>query len=206
MKPSGTEAVRTGILEALRSATAHRHDSVEALISLDRLADRASYERILQGFGAFHGPWEDAIHAVVSTPLREWITRRSRRSLLDQDLAYLGIARCGETATEVTQLCDTLAGDSAIFGSLYVMEGAALGGRVISRHLIDRLRIGPTTGGAYFHGHGQDTGRLWAEFKCRIQHAIPAEAGSQRSACDAACRTFAALEAQVKLCLFGPSD
>ena len=202
MKPSAAENARPDILHALRGATVRQHESIEGLMSLDRLGDRASYARILLGFDAFLRPWENAIRAAVPLPLRDWIARRFRHSLLEKDLAHFGITHRSPTAAPVTDLCGSLTRECAVFGSLYVMEGAALGGRVISRHLSDRLLIGPTTGAAYFHGHGPDTGKLWGEFQDRVRHAVPDDAESRHAACDAARRTFGALEAQLRHCLF----
>jgi len=48
-------------------------------------------------------------------------------------------------------------------GYLYVMEGSTLGGQLISRHFRQTLGIELATGGAYFHGYGEQTGARWKE-------------------------------------------
>ncbi len=49
-------------------------------------------------------------------------------------------------------------------GCLYVLEGATLGGQVISRHLA-KLGIGPENGGRFFNGYGARTGEMWKSFQ-----------------------------------------
>ena len=48
-----------------------------------------------------------------------------------------------------------------ILGCLYVLEGATLGGRLITQHIQATLAITPTTGGGFFEGYAGDTGKMW---------------------------------------------
>ena len=41
------------------------------------------------------------------------------------------------------------------------MEGASLGGRMITQHIQATLGITPATGGSFFNGYGDDTGKMW---------------------------------------------
>ena len=51
-----------------------------------------------------------------------------------------------------------------LLGCLYVIEGATLGGRSITRHLQIRLGLTPESGGAFFDGYGAQTGSHWKAF------------------------------------------
>ena len=55
------------------------------------------------------------------------------------------------------------------FGTLYVMEGATLGGQVINRHLKEHLGLTPENGGVFFNGYGQMTGPMWKAFGASIE-------------------------------------
>jgi hypothetical protein len=59
------------------------------------------------------------------------------------------------------------------FGCLYVLEGSALGGQVVSKRVKEALGLGPATGGAYFHGLGRQTASHWSDFLTTL-NTIPA--------------------------------
>lgn len=58
-----------------------------------------------------------------------------------------------------------------VLGCLYVIEGATLGGQVITRHLLATHGITPETGGAFFAGYGAETGPHWQAFGAMITAA-----------------------------------
>jgi hypothetical protein len=77
------------------------------------------------------------------------------------------------------------------FGCLYVLEGSALGGRVISKRVKQTLGLGPATGGAYFHGLGRQTARHWSDFLTAL-NTIPANSAMGADAEAGAIATFVA--------------
>jgi heme oxygenase (biliverdin-IX-beta and delta-forming) len=173
-------------LSALRSATASRHHATEALLGLGGPLDRARYGRILQGFEAFLASWEPRIAQALPAELRPWFARRSRLALVRRDLEALGLSRLAQPQ-ETGGAHDA----ASVFGALYVMEGSALGGRVISRRLAEHMGLDADTGAAYFNGPGADTGAQWREFLQLLADRV-APADEQR-ACRGAERTFDAL-------------
>ena len=48
-----------------------------------------------------------------------------------------------------------------LLGCLYVIEGATLGGQIITRHLQKNLHIFPETGAEFFNGYGAATATRW---------------------------------------------
>ena len=79
------------------------------------------------------------------------------------------------------------------FGCLYVLEGATLGGQVISRHLARELSLSPANGAAFFNGYGPETGPRWTAFLALLEaHAGQPE--QQASVVEAARQTFLLLE------------
>jgi heme oxygenase (biliverdin-IX-beta and delta-forming) len=76
-------------------------------------------------------------------------------------------------------------------GCLYVLEGSALGGRVISKRVKQALGLGPATGGAYFHGLGRQTASHWLDFLTAL-NTIPAKSAMGADAETGAIATFLA--------------
>jgi heme oxygenase len=85
---------------------------------------------------------------------------RRKAPLIEEDLRALGIHR------PRLEAAPPLARQNLDFalGCLYVLEGATLGGQIISRHLAT-LGIGPANGGLFFHGYGAKTGEMWKSFQ-----------------------------------------
>lgn len=176
---------------ALRQATREQHHHIDHLMDLRRMQDREHYGRILQAFDAFLAPWEDAIAGALPAQWDGWLRHRSRRAFLQQDLHALALPRLAEPAQPLH-----FASPAEAWGSLYVIEGSALGGQVITRSLA-QFGLQPATGAAYFHGWGQVTGAMWHEFRARLQAEL-AQPAWIAAACEAACRTFDALSAHLE--------
>ncbi|TXD71199.1 biliverdin-producing heme oxygenase, partial [Mitsuaria sp. TWR114] len=81
----------------------------------------------------------------------------------------------------------------AAFGSLYVLEGSALGGQVLTPMLLARHGLTPERGAAYFHGFGERTGAMWREFRQLADAQAGANETDRDAACHAAVQTFQAL-------------
>ncbi|WP_426959799.1 biliverdin-producing heme oxygenase [Muricoccus radiodurans] len=180
----------TPIRERLRDATRPEHDRLEAGLGLmDASLTRAAYRDILARFYGFRAGWEPRAGALLED--EAFFGPRRRLPLLHADLLALGLTE-GAIATLPACPPPALEDAAAALGSLYVMEGSTLGGRVIARHLAARLGIGAGDGVAYFTGAGADTGRLWAGFLSRLEAAperdVPAILDGARA-------TFVRLEA-----------
>ncbi|TFY98745.1 biliverdin-producing heme oxygenase [Ramlibacter rhizophilus] len=186
MTGAGPPSIDT--LAALRAATAAQHRAIEAQLHLEQLDSRARLAATLQGFDAFLADWEPRVAAALPREDRDWFEAHRRGPWAAQDLQALGAPRLApRAAPQIGLPCAASA-----FGSLYVLEGSALGGQVIGRHLRDTLGVTDTDGGRYFTGRGLHTGRLWKEFRERLQARVSTPADIER-ACHAARSTFEAL-------------
>ncbi|MEF7616541.1 biliverdin-producing heme oxygenase [Aquincola sp. MAHUQ-54] len=157
----------------LRSATADDHGQLENL--LDLLAEPLSYIRyvaVLMRFHGFHRVWEPALARVLQD--EAFLQPRQRLPLIEQDLRELDIDDLDIEALpivpEAAQLCRT---EAAALGSLYVMEGSTLGGRMISRRLAESADWSPPQGLRYFNPYGDATGERWRETLARLEAAPP---------------------------------
>ena len=157
------------ILARLRKHTQVIHRRLEShLPVLDPDFALADYRDLLQTFSGFYSPLEEALGAVlVSVPEFSFEARR-KVTLLEQDLAFYGVPYDVSqdrlaTIPQCSDLPATLLVPQAL-GCLYVLEGATLGGKIISRHLHSTLGLDAATGAAFYHCYGSDAGHMWRTF------------------------------------------
>lgn len=181
------------VLAALRRTTASHHRDLEALLPLGPVLSLESYVRVIQGFDAFLSAWEPRVAAALPGRLRPWLARRSRWPMARRDLHRLGVAPAASSDRHLRRL--QLPGNAAAFGSLYVLEGSALGGQVIAPRLDRQLNLQADTGAAYFAGWGAHTGAMWREFREKLELEVGASDEACMEACSAAVQTFDALAA-----------
>ena len=186
-------------LGALRSATSAAHARIESVLALEAPFSLSHYVRILQGFHSFLSAWEPALAAALPESLAPWFDARRRGPLVARDLRALRLPPPPATA-----FAPALAGVAAAWGSLYVLEGSALGGQVIAQRVRRWHGIGPQDGAAYFCGWGARTGPMWREFQQLLEQEV-ADAPSRQAACAAAVATFDALTATFEACLHEPA-
>lgn len=179
----------------LRDATSVSHRQLERRLGLldgltDPAAGRQRFVALLGAFLGFHACWEPAVAACLPGETA-WLRPRRRQHLIAQDLAALGLDAASIAALPecpaAASLCRTPA---AAWGSVYVLEGSTLGGRVIARHLAAAPWC-PPAGLRYFDPYGADSGRRWKEMLDRLA-ALPTAAADE--AVDAAQRTFGLLD------------
>ena len=182
------------ILAVLREQTRTEHETVEQTLGLmsDTLS-AASYRRTIERFHGFWQPMEARLRAAPGlAEIGLDLTTREKTPLLALDLCALGV-----DAEADARLCDDLPrveSTAAALGCLYVIEGASLGGQIISRHLRARLDITKDTGGLFFHGYGERTGEMWRAFGAAVR-AFAATPAQQAEMVASAVATFRLLRA-----------
>jgi len=172
------------VIVELRAATADHHRRIENLLALEALDSSARYGQVLQGFDAFLSRWEDAVCDSLPADLQRWFVVRRRGEHVRRDLRMLGVPRLPAARFHLD-----LSSIDRVFGSLYVLEGSALGAQVIAPVLERRLGLNATNGARYFAGFGDRTGGMWREFRTMLASHV-----QDRHACAAAAvATFDAL-------------
>jgi heme oxygenase len=208
--PAGPEAsdISRGtdqVLGELRAATRHEHDRIDAILRLTDPMDIERYVAVMRGFDAFLAAWEARIATSLPPRLGPWFEARRRGGLARADVEWLrvttGLGRPSTSAPPDAGAVTALPlGELAqVLGSLYVIEGSALGGRVIAPRLKSTLGLDAGRGASYFHGFGEATGAMWRDFRAVVSQEIGASPAASAQACEAARRTFAAL-----IEIFGP--
>lgn len=187
-------AAGDGLRERLRAATDPCHRRLEARLDLlapmpDAEAGRRRFAEILGAFLGFHAAWEPALAEAL--PAEDaWLRSRRRGPLIAQDLVALGVSEEAIAALPACPDAASLCADAAhAWGTLYVLEGSTLGGRVIARHLAGAPWC-PPGGLRYFDPYGADAGRRWKDTVERLERLPPAD---WDDAVDGAVATFARL-------------
>jgi heme oxygenase len=172
----------------LRDRTRDEHEAIERALDLGHMtATRAAYQKILERFYGFYLPFETAVTALSCVPSE--LEGSQRSEWLAQDLRALG----GDPSS--LRLCTTISmrdDRSDALGCLYVLEGASLGGQLISREVRAKLGILRDTGGKFFHGRGDAASQSWKRFGSILAADLitPEE---QERAVEGALRTFRTL-------------
>lgn len=180
------------VLQALREKTAPHHQALEGVVNvMDPGLTREGYRQLLETFYGFYKPMEERLMQLPPAQ-REMLDFGNRHKCvrLEQDLQALGdspddiqkLPRCDELPP-----VDTLAKAA---GCLYVMEGATLGGQVMTRHLSEHHDVTPGNGAAFFNGYGpESTGPMWKAY-CAILVDVSASQDLEDEIVASAARTF----------------
>lgn len=183
--------------DALRHATQDIHERLHGHIVFRRLLRQSithdEYRALLARLYGFHRPLEIALsaHADVRPDLE--MGRRRRAHLLIADLKALGLGHADIAAMPLAAMPPRLDDPGRFLGSLYVREGAMLGGRVLASKLDDLLGPG-RHGRRFFAGRDHDTA-LWRG--CCAAFEAAAEAGHLKAMTAAARETFEVFESWI---------
>ncbi|NTU86044.1 MAG: biliverdin-producing heme oxygenase [Chloroflexales bacterium] len=185
------------LMARLREETRPYHDRLERSPLTRSLVSEALSPHIYQttlvvNYG-FYAPLEARLLMAADwAALGFDLEARLKTPLLEADLTHFGLdgelLRALPSCTGLPRLPDL----SAALGSLYVLEGATLGGQLIARQLATTLAAGPASGGAFFNSYRGQVATMWRSFKDFVeQHG----AGHEDAVIAAASATFASLEA-----------
>ncbi len=176
----------TSLRQALQLATRDVHERLHDHAGLasvqNRTITRANYVRLLARLYGFYAPFETAARL-----------RPLRSGWLEADLAALGI---GPELLDGIPLCGgypLLVSTEDRLGALYVVEGSALGGVGLARHLDGLLGAGVLDGRRFFSGRCSETGPAWRAYLLKLSSVSPAPQ-AQAKVISAAVETFALFE------------
>jgi heme oxygenase len=184
---TGRTSVRSdtplGVLDAVRRATAEQHHDLESLaLNARLLCDDYridEYRGLLQRMYGFYEPLAvSAANAHArSAPMIAECAARLGDDLLDLGAALAPAQRCEQLPSFTTS--------DRELGCRYVLEGSALGGRVITKHLA-RIFSGANPPLRFFSGNGDATAVRWKSFCAELD----ARADNVDDVCAAACAAF----------------
>jgi heme oxygenase len=173
----------------LREESAALHRRLEVVLQLpDAITGRQDYQAWLCRYLGFYAPLEHTFSEVSGWDLLGIeLGRHAQAGRLSDDLAALGVDRTAIPYASRTML-PQLPTFAHALGSLYVIEGARLGGRSMLGQL--KRRIGTEIAGAtHFFGAVDGGGMPWQSFRTALdafgqvnpQLCTDAVAGAQRT-------------------------
>ncbi len=178
------------ILAKLKEATREQHDALENVVDvMNRTFTLEDYRTLLGKFYRFYSAVEPRMPADDLKTEGFDLGGRRKVPSLERDLEHLKAlddARNASAWTDVPEL------DSAAkaFGAAYVMEGATLGGQVITRQLHEHLGLTPEAGGAFFNSYGKEVGPMWKQFGAAVTAFSERNPESDDAIVEAARQTF----------------
>ena len=188
---TGTESgfPETSLRQRLKRETAAAHQHLEARLGLlESGLDVERYLRVLATFYGFYVPVEiDVARLAATEPLG--FPLRARAPLIERDLLTLGRSPAELAALPLCSDRPRLSGVEDLAGCLYVLEGACLGGQVLSPLLDRRLGIAKESGAAFFAGDEERTLPRWTVIVTWLD-GLPRTGASTARIISAATATF----------------
>jgi heme oxygenase (biliverdin-IX-beta and delta-forming) len=179
---------RTLLFEATRA----EHERVEGLLPLaSPELTLPQYVTLLQGLLSIYTDLEARIdtHLPALEQLEfDWQGRR-KLPLLQRDLTSLAQPVHGAASALRSGAIPRLSQLSQALGCLYVMEGATLGGKLISRNVEQVLGIRSDCGASFFNCYGPATGAKWQIFCAVLERSLGNDSARSEAAA-AAVATF----------------
>jgi len=188
---AGTESGRneTSLRQRLKRETAAVHQHLEAQLGLlEPSLDVHRYLRVLETFYGFYVPVEiDVTRLAAESPLG--FPLRARAELIERDLLALGRSPADLAALPLCADRPELSCVEDLAGCLYVLEGACLGGQVLSPLLHRRLGLAKASGAAFFAGDEEGTLHRWTVIVAWLD-GLPRTGASTAKMVSAATATF----------------
>jgi heme oxygenase len=184
--------VASSIMAELKAATRAQHEATEDVVGFEAATrDLLSYRHLLEKFYGFYAPTEQKLQQVsgLANAVPD-IPARMKTNLLRDDIKDLG----GDASNlPLCQSLPDLSNTSQAIGCVYVLEGATLGGQILSRQAKNALAVTPEYAGRFFSSYGPKVGSMWKSFS-QSADAYSESHPSERSAIvKSATDTFSAL-------------
>jgi heme oxygenase (biliverdin-IX-beta and delta-forming) len=153
-------------LDKLRRKTSAAHIALEALpVSVSIVnpkVTREEYRLYLELMYPLVNDLELNVFPVINNEIDD-LEERRKEHLIANDLEFLGSSNKNLVDMPFTHVAKEYSTAFAM-GIMYVMEGSALGGRVILKNIMPALNLSEEEGCQYFAGYKNRTGPYWKKF------------------------------------------
>jgi heme oxygenase len=189
--PDATSVLEeTSLRQRLKRETADEHQRLEAQLGLlDPSLDERGYRRVLETFYGFYVPVEIDVTRLAASEPPLGFPLRARAKLIERDLLALGLSPAKLAALALCSDRPDMSCFEDLAGCLYVLEGACLGGQVLTPLLYRRLGLAKDSGAAFFAGDGERTLPRWAVVVAWLD-GLPHTGASTAKIIDTAKATF----------------
>ena len=151
------------LLARLRAETRLHHLRLEHdLHALREDVTPEGHRELVRRLYGFYRPWEAQAVPVLEAGHPGVTSGRAKIPLLIHDLHDLGDSPDAVARLPLCARLPPLVTLPLALGSMYVLEGATLGGQVVSRHLARALGTG--SGLRFFASYGPEVGAMWRGF------------------------------------------
>jgi heme oxygenase len=157
--------------QELKEATKINHQVLEKKLigRIKSIRSKKDYGELLITFYAFFGGLECALKKHLDLSRLPDYPDRRKTSALEHDLKEMGIALPG--LTPVTDL-PAINSHFHSLGVLYVMEGSTLGGKIITKMILQQSILIEPSQLSFFIGYGDKTEYMWEAFKHSIDQPL----------------------------------
>jgi heme oxygenase (biliverdin-IX-beta and delta-forming) len=177
-------------MSKLKEATRDQHENLENTVDvMGEVFSLENYRLLLTKFYRFYAAIEPKVAENDLDGAGFDFDARRKTPLLEKDLDALGIPEEVRAGVPLWNGLPDVSSLPRAFGSIYVMEGATLGGQVITRHLKQDFGLTPENGAAFFSSYGDQVGPMWKSFKDTLT-AYAEKNGDDQPIIDAARETF----------------
>jgi heme oxygenase len=157
--------IRSDFHVRLQYETRAFHSRLESRLRLlDPHLTVDEYRALLRQFYGFYKPLEAVIGQVAIGSLGCEAARRRKLQWLVQDLLGLGDTERTIAGLPLCMKLPPLMTQARVMGSLYVVEGATLGGQIVARFLRQSLGDEARRCCRFFVSYGEQVRPMWAAF------------------------------------------
>lgn len=181
------------VMACVKRETHEHHQRLESILPLghDNFS-LAEYRSVLENFLGIYKLLEAGISEFPLLPsVLQWERRRKTASL-ERDLQDLGLNQQAIAALPLAHAA-SIRDVPELLGTMYVMEGATLGGQFISRAVALRFGLSHEKGCRFFFSYGPEVGSMWRLFGETVRQQITS-AHDRRCFIAAAVQTFSGFE------------
>jgi heme oxygenase (biliverdin-IX-beta and delta-forming) len=146
--------------DQLRDSTHPSHEELEKkMVSIIRkIRSKQDYVRFLKLMYGYYSALERRVQEYVSDTE---IGKRRKAERLLEDISYFESTDTPALCKELPPICS----HAEALGAMYVLEGSTHGGPVIAKMIEGQAGINGPSGFSFFNGYGEETGKMWEEFK-----------------------------------------
>ena len=178
----------------LRKETAESHQQLEenplSKALLDPQVSLTDYQVYLSKMYGVTAACEEQVFPLIGNVVPD-LTKRYKLDYLISDLRATGLH--DEQISEIPVPEFTANSPAEALGIAYVVEGSTLGGRVIYKHIHQKLGFTEDAGASYFNGYGAETGPMWKSFISGLS-SYAAVSGESEAIIESAKKTFSIID------------
>jgi heme oxygenase len=167
----------TDIMQQLRDNTRPAHDQIEATTPITALIDGKGdvddFINVLKASLSYYRPFEQRVMECPDASVAAFMKPRLKTDLITRDLSRLGVSDADIAAVADYPVPD-MATPEAVLGSLYVLEGSTIGGKVITKKLQQHFGWEMLNDEHFLNPYGNGVMARWKEFSAFVQERFDA--------------------------------